>query len=248
MTETLIVVPCYNEAQRLPGDAFASYCDAHPWVRFLFVNDGSSDRTLEVVQTLADTHPLQISTLDQQPNAGKAEAVRVGMLEALKSGAAYVGYWDADLATGLDEIPRFVRILDEHPEYEIVFGSRVKLLGRTIERRALRHYPGRICATFASLTLGLPVYDTQCGAKLFRSSLDTERLFEAPFLSNWLFDVELVARLIRARRYADQPGANKVIYELPLLMWRDIGGSQVRAVDFLKSFWELAQIYRTYLR
>lgn len=248
MRETVIVVPCYNEARRLPVDAFTGSCDAHDWIRFVFVDDGSTDGTLALLQDLAGRHPLQVSLIELQPNGGKAEAVRRGMLQALKSGAAYAGYWDADLATPLEEIPGYCRVLDTLPECDVVFGSRVKLLGRTIERRAVRHYPGRIFATLASLTLQLPVYDTQCGAKLFRATPEVEALFADPFLASWIFDVEIAARLIAQRRGSDRPQAPRAIYELPLQTWRDVAGSKLKPRDTLRALWELVRIRWRYLR
>ncbi len=245
---TTIVVPCYNEAARLSVDAFREFVSAHPQVRFLFVNDGSTDDTSIVLESLAAREPAHFEHITQERNQGKAQAVRTGMLRAFSEGGRYAGYWDADLAPPLREIPRFIEALDMHPEREICFGARVQLLGRTIERRALRHYLGRVFATVASLMLGLPVYDTQCGAKLFRVSDRLSALFEEPFTVSWTFDVELIARLMRDRWHTSQPGAAEVIYELPLDEWHDVAGSKVRAKDFVKALLEMWHIRRTYLR
>src|SRR5262245_13863345 len=142
-----IVVPCFNEAARLRADAFRAFCARTPGVDFLFVNDGSTDATLERLRELERTLAGRAGVLDLPRNSGKAEAVRQGMSAALKSGPDAAGYWDADLATPLEEIPRFLAVLRERPEVDLVLGARVQLLGRTVRRSALRHYLGRVFAT-----------------------------------------------------------------------------------------------------
>jgi glycosyltransferase involved in cell wall biosynthesis len=243
-----IVVPCYNEATRLPVARFREFVARQDRVRFLFVNDGSSDDTSAVLQRLHDTDPAHFSFIELAHNRGKAEAVRAGMIRALGSDAAFAGYWDADLATPLDEIPRFVRALDDNPGYQICFGSRVRLLGRAIDRNPYRHYLGRLFATVASQVLRLPVYDTQCGAKLFRVTAEARALFAEPFSVNWTFDVEIIAR-VQAQRSAESlaRGAS-VIYELPLNAWHDVAGSKVHARDFFRSLFEMLRIYAKYRR
>jgi dolichyl-phosphate beta-glucosyltransferase len=99
----------------------------------------------------------------------------------------------------LDAIAAFCELLDARPNLEMVFGARIRLLGRAIERKALRHYFGRVFATAASMVLGLSVHDMQCGAKLFRAMPAIKLLFLRPFAIRWLVDVELLARLIQAR-------------------------------------------------
>jgi glycosyltransferase involved in cell wall biosynthesis len=232
----------------LQVDRFREFATRHPDVRFLFVNDGSTDDTASVLQSLSASAPTRFEQLDGIVNHGKAEAVRVGMLHALTQGPRYVGYWDADLATPLTEIPRFVEALEIHPEYDICFGARVRLLGRAIERKRYRHYLGRLFATVASYVLDLPVYDTQCGAKLFRASSDTTLLFAEPFCVNWTFDVEIIARVQSLRSRQALASAASVIYELPLNEWRDVAGSKVRAGDFLKAMFEMLRIHARYGR
>jgi glycosyltransferase involved in cell wall biosynthesis len=245
---TAIVVPCYNEAARLPVDAFVAFAAAHPSVRFLFVNDGSRDDTAGVLRRLAEALPGRAEVLDLPRNQGKAEAVRLGMLRALGTGARYAGYWDADLSTPLAEVPRMVAVLEARSEREMCFGARVQMLGRSIERRTLRHYLGRVFATAASMTLDLRVYDTQCGAKIFRSSPEIAGLFAEPFVTGWTFDIEIIARLARLRADAAGRGPADVIYELPLEHWRDVAGSKVRPIDFVTGLLALARIRRAYPR
>src|SRR5947209_3489261 len=164
-----VIIPCYNEAHRLDIERISSWVSCSRDTHLLFVNDGSTDNTLEVLKQLRARYRDRISVLSCQPNRGKAEAVRAGVLHAIDDfKPAVVGYWDADLATPLDAIDRFLEVLASRYETEMVFGSRVKLLGRYVERRPIRHYLGRIFATAVSNVLHLAIYDTQCGAKLFR--------------------------------------------------------------------------------
>lgn len=249
MSRTAIVVPCYNEGNRFDGPAFDLALGDIPDLELVFVNDGSDDNTLIVLRAFEEKHPGRVRVIDLERNLGKSHAVRAGMLEALAGGATYCGYWDADLATPLNEIPRFVEVLEARPMLELVIGSRVKLLGRSIERDPMRHYLGRVSATLISLLLNLPVYDTQCGAKLFRNSPETQGLFADTFLSGWIFDVELIARMIRHRRDHGLPSAEFAIYELPLRQWHDMAGSKLRiGTAYAGAFWEVLRIYWRYLR
>jgi dolichyl-phosphate beta-glucosyltransferase len=243
-----IVIPCYNEATRLKVSKFKEYSDADRSHLFVFVNDGSSDATLQVIQDLHRDHPQRCSFIDLPRNYGKAEAVRRGVLSAFDANPDFVGYWDADMATPLEAIPEFCDLLESRPDVDMVFGARVRLLGRAIERRPLRHYLGRVFATATSLTLGLPIYDTQCGAKLFRACPLIRSLFQQPFMTRWLFDVEIIARLMQACRRNNLRPPKDRIYELPLQTWHDVAGSKVKPVDFFRSFFDLARIYWQYLR
>lgn len=248
MSDVIIVVPCYNEAKRLETKRYMACLDEMPRVGFLFVNDGSRDNTLEVLQAMHAARGDRARVLDCVRNGGKAEAVRRGVLEAISLGAGYVGYWDADLATPLTELPAFVEAVESRPAIELVMGARVKLLGRNVVRRMARHYLGRVFATAASVTLELGVYDTQCGAKLFRVTDALPAIFAEPFISRWIFDVEIIARMIaERRRRGDRPVA-EVIYELPLLEWRDVGGSRLKLMDWPIAFVDLVKIYLRYLR
>lgn len=245
MPHTILVVPCYNEAERLDVRGFAQFRATGHWLEFLFVNDGSTDATLDVLHALRSASPDTIRVRDHQPNRGKAEAVRGGMLEALDRGADFVGFWDADLATPLSAIPRFLQVLEDHPAIDVVLGSRVRLLGRSIERHAWRHYLGRVFATLVSELLRLPVYDTQCGAKLFRSNHALRAMLAEPFRTSWLFDVEMLARLIAASEDGTDEVAERV-YELPLDEWRDVAGSKLTRAAYVRAATSLFTLYRVY--
>lgn len=238
---TTIVIPCYNEAGRLNRDAFLHYLSQNEEVSFLFVNDGSKDNTLNVLKSFAEQQE-RVHYLDLQPNGGKAEAVRRGMLHAAEHFESdCIGFWDADLATPLNEIDSFLAQMC-HGNFDIVTGLRLMRLGANVKRKPLRHYLGRCFATCASIVLKLPVYDTQCGAKLYKSGIVPE-LFGSPFLSKWLFDVELLARYINGY---GRDRAVRSIYEYPVFEWVDVGGSQLKIKDFFKGPYELWRIKKRY--
>lgn len=241
----VLVIPCYNEEQRLPAEEFRRYrLDGHR-VEFCFVNDGSSDGTLRLLKSLEAEEPSRFCVVDQQPNQGKAEAVRKGMLHAFGKNPELVGFWDADLATPLDQIEQFLKIFTARPEIEMVFAARVRLLGRSISRNPRRHYVGRVGATLISSSLGLAVYDTQCGAKIFRVNDTIRSLFADRFLSRWIFDVEIIARFVQQR---GRDAAANAIYELPIQVWHDVKGSKVRSTDFIRALKDLWKIHRAYNR
>ena len=155
---------------------------------------------------------------------------------------AFAGYWDADLATPLDAIAEFLTAFDRRPEVDIVIGSRVKLLGRDIHRSPFRHYSGRVFATAASMALGISVYDTQCGAKIFRVTDRTRRVFRDPFMSKWIFDVEILSRYV-AEVGTDR--ADERIYELPLARWTGVAGSKLKPWHAVRAIWDLSVIWRS---
>jgi glycosyltransferase involved in cell wall biosynthesis len=241
MSTLIIVVPCFNEAGRLRPEAYLAYARRRPNVRFLMVNDGSTDGTLAVLRRMAESDHRRFDVLDLADNCGKAEAVRQGMLHALRQEADWVGFWDADLATPLEAIDDFQYAADARPGLRAVIGTRLRLLGHRIERPFARRVLGRAFATAASRVLGIAIHDTQCGAKLFRSDAATAALFAEPFRARWVFDVELLARLVRQAARQNQP-ADQVIYELPLAEWRDVAGSKLKASDFPTALLDLARI------
>ncbi len=192
MRDTHIIVPCYNEARRLKLDEFQKFVESQQRAALLFVDDGSLDETWECLLELQDKVPRGVRLLKLPQNQGKAEAVRLGMQDALRQGAEIVGFWDADLATPLNAIPLLIDILDRIPKIDLVFGTRLGLLGRKIHRQRGRGQLGKLFAFVASNMLGIPLRDTQCGAKLFRNTEKLRLALALPFSVRWIFDVELI--------------------------------------------------------
>jgi glycosyltransferase involved in cell wall biosynthesis len=233
--KTIIVVPCYNEEQRLKEHEFLPLLQG---ADLLFVDDGSSDATptlLDALQQHAGVHVLRLPQ-----NGGKAEAVRRGMLRALELGAEVVGYMDADASTPAREMLRLLAALNER-DVDVLLGARVQLLGNDVRRLAWRHYLGRVFATAASMVLQLPVYDTQCGAKLFRNTTALRVSLREPFHSRWVFDVELIARLLAGNETV--PGLSRERFvEIPLAEWGEVAGSKLGVPSMLRSGVELLAI------
>ena len=230
-----IVVPCFDEVGRLDVVALRQLATAMAG-RVLLVDDGSRDGTGEVATDAAARHPHELGTLVLGRNGGKGEAVRRGMLTALADGAELTGYYDADLATPPAEMARLVEVLRQDPDLVAVLGARVALLGHRIERSLVRHYLGRLFATASSQVLGLPVYDTQCGAKVFRDSPVLRAALSTPFTSRWAFDVELLGRL--------GAGGDGGFLEVPLGQWHDVGGSKLRPRDAVTAAADLLRVRR----
>jgi dolichyl-phosphate beta-glucosyltransferase len=209
-------------------------------VRCLLVDGGSTDTTAALVAALSRSYPERVSVLCLPRNAGKAEAVRRGLALASAS-AGFVGYADADFATPPSELIRLARVLQER-DLDAVIGARVALAGRNIQRSPRRHYAGRVFATFASLALDRVIYDTQCGAKVFRVTRALSAALADTFDSPWLFDVELIGRLFTGTDGV--PGLLPSQFaEEPLLHWEDVAGSKVTASAFVRAPFELASIW-----
>lgn len=245
MQRTVVVIPCYNEAARLDTEALLQATSASPMLSFVLVDDGSSDGTLELLSALRARAPQAFEVVALPKNQGKAEAVRQGMLAAFARSPTIAGYFDADLATPLSELAPMAKHFDA-ARVHLVMGSRVKLLGRHVSRSPLRHYLGRVFASSASMILGLEVYDTQCGAKLFRNTPSIRTLFEQPFSVTWTFDVELLARLAALAARGEVPTPERSVVEHPLSEWRDVSGSKLRPDAALRAVAELARIWRKY--
>ena len=246
MTRIVIAVPCYNEETRLDLPAFERALDSWRGLRFVFVDDGSSDGTAEVLASFREGREDRVDVESLAENRGKAEAVRRGCLRALASEPDLIGYWDADLATPLSEIGHFLEVFERRPDVRFVLGSRVKLMGRTVVRSTARHYAGRVFATVASLVLSLPVYDTQCGSKMMVACAPLREVLSEPFLTRWIFDVELIARYLALEEEHFECGRGESIYELPLMTWIDRGDSRLGYRDFLRAPLELARIRGAY--
>lgn len=221
-------MPCFNEEERIDESEFVRLAK-HGEIRLLFVNDGSTDGTSGVLHRMAvDSAAIEI--LELPTNGGKGEAVRLGLLKLIAEGAPAVGYYDADMATPTDELLRLLSIMQRDPDLKVVLGSRVSLLGSAIRRTPMRHYLGRFYASLASLSVGTTIYDTQCGAKVFRNCPELSEALARPFRATWAFDVELLDRLLHGDDNVPSLSLHAFL-EVPLLAWRDVPGSKLSVLN-----------------
>ncbi len=236
-----IVIPAYNEEKKLDISSFRNFLAQNSLVSILFVNDASTDNTVATLEPLKIEFKKQVEILCNTTNLGKAESVRKGMNHALTNiHAVKYAFLDADLATSLKECLRIAHTVENKIRFS--FGSRILTLGTDIQRSSFRHYVGRIVATAISNTLKLKVYDTQCGCKVFDRELSLT-IFQDPFISRWLFDVEIFFRTMK------ELGRDKIeekVIEHPLKKWIDKGESKVQFSYFFKLWLDLWKIRRKY--
>jgi dolichyl-phosphate beta-glucosyltransferase len=182
----------------------------------------------------------RVKLINLQKNRGKAEAIRTGMSEAQRwRDFDYYAYLDADFSAPPESIPY---LIGNAKGARLLMGSRIMFLGANIVRNNFRHYTGRIFATFASKTLRLPIYDTQCGAKVFGKEFLTIA-FEEPFYTQWLFDLEIIMRIVNhfGWNYFRQNAR-----EVPLFEWIERGGSKVKVSYMFRLPFDLWKIRRKY--
>lgn len=237
----LVIIPFYNEESRISKEEYIGLFSEFKEEDFLLVDDASTDNTLKILHNFQDNF-LNVSVFSLSKNVGKAEAIRSAVIQN-KTQQKHIAYLDADLATPMEELYKMKVFQSENPKYNFVMGSRIKRLGSTIIRYTYRHYLGRVFATIISgFILKIPVYDTQCGAKIIETKL-ASNLFKEPFVTKWLFDVELLLRYKKISSDFD-----KLIYEYPLNVWTEKGKSKIRLTDFIKFPFQLIKIHLHYAK
>jgi len=237
-----VVIPCYNEEERLSSTEFKDFAHKNLGYHLCFVNDGSTDGTLRVLEELKAGNAENISIYNCPKNGGKAEAVRQGMLHLEQdSQLDYIGFLDADLSTDFRDFDELVQTL-ESSEFKIVSGSRMSRMGADITKESARKIISMTINLIIRTILKMPFNDTQCGAKIMERGI-VKILFTKPFITKWLFDVEIFMRM---RKFYGKQEVRKYICEQPLKRWIHADGSKLSMKDSMKIVGQLAKIAIAY--
>jgi dolichyl-phosphate beta-glucosyltransferase len=241
----VIAIPCFRESKRLPlflDSLCRELAEAPFQTSILIVDDGSGYPEDAALRAVADQfrskYPQLIGDpIFLEPNRGKGGAVYAAWNTATTYSAPdLLCFVDADGAAPATEVRRLIGELlgDREHRWDALFGSRIKLLGKTVHRRVSRHYTGRVFATFVSVVTGLEIYDSQCGLKVIRR--DAYRAV-APRLkeTRYAFDVELALLLLKNRfRIRETP-----------IDWAEVPGSKVNLLkDSIRMFSDVIRIWR----
>ncbi len=242
---TGIIIPCYNEYKRLPVEKFKSFISEDNSYYLCFVNDGSNDDTKTLLNRLQKFNPLKIKAIHLETNKGKAAAVRTGAqyfntLQYIDN----VAFIDADLSTSLKDLDALVTKLNHNENLSMIFGSRKGETSNNIKRNYFRKAFSSIVSFFIRFILGLPIQDTQCGAKVFKREIVPE-VYNKSFLSKWLFDVEIFLRL---KHHLGKKQLVQSIKEEPLENWIEVEGSKISLKDSLLIPLNLFMIWIAYFR
>lgn len=227
MSPTLsLIIPAYNEVQRLPRylGAIRAYLP-EPFAdgyEVIVVDDGSADGLREALRDVERDWP-QLRMIEHEQNRGKGAAVRTGMLAAQHALCLFA---DADGATPIEEEARLRGAVERGAD--VAVGSRLMRSSEVVCRRSRsRALLGRFFAQTTRWLIRLPVRDTQCGFKMFRREV-AQRLFASTNECGYLFDIEL---LMLAQRLGYR------IAEVPI-HWSDQPGSQL---DMTRESWRIAR-------
>lgn len=224
MDTVTIVIPCYNEAYRLPGflNDLCREFQALSHIDLLIVDDGSEAEHFRAIEqcvgTMRSTYGVPIELVRQPVNGGKGAALATGFERAHTD---IVGFIDADGSISASECRRLVEFFLRAPsDLGGMIGSRVKMLGRRVERKLSRHLVGRVFATILSNLFDLEVYDSQCGCKFFRRSQVLPLL---PHVDSrqWLWDTQLLVLCLTC---------GVTIVEEPI-SWKETPGSKVSVLS-----------------
>lgn len=224
-----VIIPAYNEEKRLPLtlidiDKHLSRADYS--YEIIVVNDGSKDKTAEIVRRMAGTIK-NLKLIDNKENQGKGGVVRQGMLAAQGKIRLFT---DADNSVSIDHFDKMIPLFKEG--YEVIIGSRA-IKGSKLDppQPIHRRIPGKVGNLIIQILLLPGIWDTQCGFKAFTEEA-ADKIFSASKITRWGFDVEAMAL---AKKFGFK------IKEIPV-RWANNPFSHLRASAYLQVLMETIKI------
>lgn len=234
-----LVIPCFHESGRIGAflEELCEEADRAGDVSILVVEDGSGEaeqrRMLELVGHAAEKHPCLKPPLLLPANVGKGGAVHAGW--RAHQGGDWLAFVDADGSCSATETMRLMARARALPEPgRAFFASRVRMLGRRIERHLHRYLMGRLYADTVAILLGIPVHDSQCGLKLVPRTA-YERVATLLEIHGFGFDIELLAALV---------DSGCPVEEVPI-DWHEVQGGKLKLFrDALAMFGDILKVRR----
>ncbi|MEW5733331.1 MAG: dolichyl-phosphate beta-glucosyltransferase [Thermodesulfobacteriota bacterium] len=232
MTQLSIVIPAYNEEDRIKPclSKTLAFLDRQPYEsEVVVVSDGSKDHTVEVAETLGAQFKTPLRALHYTPNRGKGYAVRYGMLAAT---GKRVLFMDADYAVPITDVDKAFAVMDQGND--IAIGSR-GISGATVKvsQNLARALSARAYTLVQNTWLGFSYPDTQCGFKMFTKDA-AQALFSKQKLSSVIFDAEI---LWMAKKLGFRAG------QFPVT-WTHIEDSRIQYDSFRKYLFVFQELFR----
>ena len=224
-----VVIPCYNESSRLDLSTYIEFAKRNKGTVLCLVNDGSADATRATLAEIKNLAHDNVYICNVARNAGKANAVRTGSLMLYQeTEVETIGFLDADLSTSFMEYHELLQAYQQNKEKLVIFGSRNLQEGSSnIERNPIRKLLSDFIRMLIFLIIRVKIADTQCGAKVFARQLIPE-IYEQPFYSRWLFDIEIILRL---RMKMGKVRFLHIFQEKALNEWIHMDGSKLGLKD-----------------
>ena len=235
-SQVIMLVPCFNEGSRLNLKFWQEIVDELE-CEWLFINDGSTDDTLEKLESI-----IGIKVLSFDENEGKAEAIRKGINFVLENPEFVdynIGYIDSDDAFIVEDIKKVLDKFNSFKEdFDAIWVSRVALAGRKISRNTKRHLISRVIVTLLGFVYKEMPYDPQTGFKIFKARTFSKEITNKKFKTRWFIDLEILTRM-------ESVNKRKLhIWEEPVSYWRDIPGTKIKGLEKLRIIIEFLRVFR----
>ncbi len=231
-----LAIPCFNESQRIDF-AYFDILSRISEIQLFFIDDGSIDSTGDLLKKLSFQNSDKMFVLTNNTNMGKTKSIIKCWRQIIDRDLTHIGFLDADGATSLDDVIRIVSLIETKNSFDAIWGSRVKLSGRKIDRKLVRHILGRLIHLSTKQLYKQEIYDTQAGIKVFKITEDLKKVvLSGVFKSKWFLELELLCLLEK----------NKVvlkIWEEPLNNWNDVPGSKIKLRNFFEIVWNITRLY-----